>query len=229
VKASPADRIERPLILAHRGDWRHEPENSIGAMTAALAVAGCDGVELDVRISKDGVPVVIHDATLARVQGRPDRVDALTIDALRACGVPALGDVLSVLPQDAFLDVELKGADHGDATAAVLRSGRGEAPRRAVISSFDPAALVAMRSRLPHWRRWLNAEDLAPQTLSLAMGLGCHGVAVRWGAITPGRLREATEAGLVVVAWTVRRSSTVARLGRLGVFACCVEAEALEP
>ena len=69
-----------PLRLAHRGDWRRAPENTIPALTAALEIAGCDGLEFDVRASADGVPVLLHDETLERVQGRPDRVDALTAE-----------------------------------------------------------------------------------------------------------------------------------------------------
>jgi glycerophosphoryl diester phosphodiesterase len=218
----------RSLRLAHRGDWRHAPENSLAALTGAMKVPGCDGVEFDVRLSGDGVPVVIHDATLARVQRRPDRVDGLDALALRAFGVPTLAEVLAALPPEAFLDIELKGDDHGEATARVLLAGRGESPGRAVISSFDPAPVLAMRDALPRWRRWLNLTDMAPQRLSLAQGLGCRGVAVQWGSITPRAVRVAHEAGLEVAAWTVRRRSTVERLGKLGVIACCVEGAALE-
>ena len=85
----------------------------------------------------------------------------------------------------AFLDVELKGEDHGDATAAVLRAGRGEAGERAVVSSFEPPTLAAMADRLPGWGRWLSTLDLAPATVSLALGLGCAGVSVLWGSLTP--------------------------------------------
>ena len=84
-----------------------------------------------------------------------------------------------------------------------------------------------MRALLPGWRRWLNAEDLGPATLSLALGLGCSGVSVLWGGITTAAFRRASDAGLDVAAWTVRRSATVERLGRLGVVACCVEGEVL--
>ncbi len=80
---------------------------------------------------------------------------------------------------------------------------------------------------LPGWPRWLNASDLSPATLSLAVGLGCRGVSVLWGAITPARVRAARSAGLDVAAWTVQRIQTFDRLGRLGVIACCVEGPAL--
>ncbi|MEO5966012.1 MAG: glycerophosphodiester phosphodiesterase [Candidatus Limnocylindrales bacterium] len=218
----------RPLRLAHRGDWRRAPENTLGAFAAAMTVPGCDGVELDVRLARNGVPVILHDETLARVQRRPERVDALPAEALGQAGIPTLAATLSALPADAFVDVELKGDDHGALTADVLLAARGPSGVRAVVSSFDAPTLLSIGERLQGWRRWLNTEDLAPQTLSLAVGLGCSGVSVLWGRITPRDLRVARDAGLDVAAWTVRRSATFERLGRLGVVACCVEAAALE-
>jgi glycerophosphoryl diester phosphodiesterase len=222
--APPTGRI---LRLAHRGDWRVAPENTLAALEAAMRVPGCDGVEFDVRLSRDGVPVVIHDETLSRVQGVTGRVDRLAASALAGHGLPRLDEVLDALP-GAWMDIELKGDDHGDATAAVLRAARGEAPADAVVSSFEPPTLVAIGDRLPGWGRWLNTEDLAPATLSLAIGLGCRGVSVEWGAITPASMARARAAGLEVAAWTVRRRATWERLGRLGVVGCCVEAAALD-
>jgi glycerophosphoryl diester phosphodiesterase len=192
-----------------------------------MRVPGCDGVEFDVRLSRDGVPVLLHDATLTRVQHRRRGVDRLDAVEIAGHGIPRLDEVLAALSQ-AWMDIELKGDGHGEATADVLRFARGEAPGAAVISSFEPPTLMAMRDLLPAWTRWLNAEDLSPSTLSLAVGLGCRGVSVLWGAITPAALGRATDAGLEVAAWTVRRRATFDRLGRLGVVACCVEAAALD-
>ena len=216
-----------PLRLAHRGDWRAAPENSLEALVAATRIRGCDGVEFDVRLSRDGVPVLLHDEMLGRVQRRPERVDALDAVTLACAGIPTLTGVLDALPLSAFLDVELKGDAHGEPTAAVLRTARGDAPERALVSSFEPATLDTMRTLLPGWRRWLNAEDLGPATLSMALGLGCSGVSALWGEITTETFRRASDAGLDVAAWTVRSAPMVERLGRLGVVACCVEGEAL--
>jgi glycerophosphoryl diester phosphodiesterase len=218
----------RALRLAHRGDWRVAPENTLAALVAAMRVPACDGVEFDVQLSRDGVPVILHDETLARVQHRPERVDALDAADLASVAVPALAQALAMLGPDPFLDIELKGDAHGDATAAVLRAARGDRGLRAVLSSFDPPSLAAMTDRLPGWTLWLNTEDLAPATLSLALGLGCRGISVLWGAITPASIRGARDAGLDIAAWTVRRRATFDRLERLGVVACCVEAAALD-
>lgn len=227
--ASPASEPPTLLRLAHRGDWRVAAENSLDALVAATRIPGCDGVEFDVRVSRDGVPVLLHDETLRRVQRTPGRVDELEATALASAGIPTLASVLAALPPDAYLDVELKGDSHGGATAEVLRAGRGDSPTRAVVSSFEGATLATMRELLPGWQRWLNAEDLRPATLSLAVGLGCAAVSVLWGAITPTSLDRAREAGLSVAAWTVRRPETLERLAGLGVIACCVEGDALVP
>ena len=116
------------LRLAHRGDWRLARENSLEALVFAAGMEGVDGVEFDVRLAKDGVPVLLHDETLERVQGRDAAVGDLTAAELREDGIPTLELVLATLPAEAFLDVELKGPGHGAATADVLRAGRGKAP-----------------------------------------------------------------------------------------------------
>jgi len=59
------NRAERPLIFAHRGGAKLAPENTLAAFDRGLE-AGADGLELDVRLSRDGLPVVSHDATLDR-------------------------------------------------------------------------------------------------------------------------------------------------------------------
>jgi glycerophosphoryl diester phosphodiesterase len=220
----------RALRLAHRGDWRRAPENTLPALLAALAVPGCDGLEFDVQPCADGVPILLHDDTLARVQGRPERADELTAAELGRLGVPTLAEVLAAVPRHAFLDVELKG-DPGPATAAVvdaLAAGRGPGLERAVVSSFDEAALERIRTARPAWPRWLNAVDPSPATIRLALDLGCRAISADWRAITPATAAAVGRAGLDLAAWTVRRRSTAAWLERLGVVAICVEAAALD-
>ena len=215
------------LRLAHRGDWRHAPENTIPALLAALRVAACDGVEFDVRLSADGVPVLLHDETLARVQRRPEPVNELRARALEELGVPSLADVLAALPHRAFLDVELKGR-HDRAVVEVLAAGRGPGLVNAVVSSFEPDTLERVAGLVPTWPRWLNAKDLEPATITAATELDCRAISVEWHAIDPSSMARARAAGLDVAAWTVRRRPTAARLARLGVIASSVEAAALD-
>lgn len=218
---------QRPLRLAHRGDWRRAPENTLPALLAALDIPACDGLEFDVRRSADGVPILLHDETLARVQGRPERADQLTADALGDLGVPTLAEVLAAIPRRAFLDVELKG-DHGRAVVDALAAGRGPGLTNAVVSSFEPATLERIAGLAPTWPRWLNTVDLTPSTVAYALDLGCRGIAAEWRAIHPGSAARVRAAGLDLAAWTVRRRPTFDRLAGLGVVAVCVEAAALE-
>ena len=217
----------KTLRLAHRGDWRDAPENSLAAFTAALAVPACDGLELDVRAASDGVTVINHDATLARVHGRPERIDAMTAAALGALGVPTLAEVLITVGRRVFLDVELKG-DPGPAVVGVLAAGRGPALEHAVVSSFERAALERVARLAPAWPRWLNASWLDAATLATARDLGCRAVALDWRAIDERAMDVARAAGLEVAAYTVRRRTTFDRLARLGVVAICAEAAALD-
>lgn len=221
--AAPA----RTLRLAHRGDWRHAPENSLAALLAAVAVPGCDGLEFDVRRAADGVPILLHDETLERVQGRPERADSLSAAALDDLGIPALADVLVAIPRRVFLDIELKG-EHDRTVIEVLASGRGADLRDVVISSFEPDTLERVAGLAPLWPRWLNARTLGADVIATAQELECRGVCVEWQSVDAHTMRLARAAELEVAAWTVRRRATFDRLTRLGVAAVCVEAAALD-
>jgi glycerophosphoryl diester phosphodiesterase len=215
------------LRLAHRGDWRRAPENTVPAFLAALAVPGCDGLEFDVRAARDGVAVCYHDETLKRVHGINRRVNDMTADELGAVGAPTLADALAAIPRRAFLDVELKG-DPGRGAFDALVAGRGPALERAVVSAFQPATLQRIGALAPTWPRWLNAHDASPATIATALELGCRGISVEWHALDGPAVARGRAAGLEVAAWTVRGRSTFARLARLGVGAICVEGAALD-
>jgi glycerophosphoryl diester phosphodiesterase len=215
------------LRLAHRGDSRRGPENSLAAFRAALAIPGCDGLEFDVRVSADGVPVVYHDETLARVHDRSERIDALRSEVLVDLGIPTLEAVLATVGRRPFLDVEFK-VDPGRAGVEILAAGRGPEMRHAVVSSFDRRVLEGVRRRAPAWGCWLNANDLDEPTLADAVALGCRGVAVEWHALDPSAIERGRAAGLEIAAWTVRRRGTYDHLASLGVVAVCVEGAALD-
>ena len=75
-----------PLIIAHRGASAHAPENTFAAFQEAIRV-GADGIEFDVRLAKDDVPVVFHDEDLKRIAGRPEKISDLTSAELAAIDI----------------------------------------------------------------------------------------------------------------------------------------------
>src|SRR2546427_726744 len=109
-----------PLIIAHRGDSAHVPENTLAAFAAALE-EGADLVEFDVQLTKDGQVVVIHDATVDRTTTGRGRVRDLTLAEIRVLSagypsrfadthrgerVPSLGEALAMLKDRARVMVE---------------------------------------------------------------------------------------------------------------------------
>jgi glycerophosphoryl diester phosphodiesterase len=202
-------------------------------MEAAVRVPGCDGLEFDIRSSMDGVPVILHDETLARVQRIPAKCVTLTAAELAEHGIPTLGQVLGAVGCDPFLDVELKEPVQGAIDALELERGRidddgGAVLRNAVVSSFDASILQWLASQQPAWPRWLNAYDLSDGTIRRAVDIGCAVISAERHAIDADAVARSTDAGLGVAAWTVRDPAEYARLEAFGLVAICVEAAALE-
>jgi len=221
------------LRLAHRGDWRVAPENSLAAMEAAMRGPRCDGLEFDIRSSADGAPVLLHDETLARVQQVPAACATLTAAELAAHDIPTLAQVLAVTDCEFFLDVELKEPVQGAIDALELERGRtdddgGPTLRNAVLSAFEPETLRWLAEVRPAWPRWLNAYDLAPATIALASELGCSAISAWWPGIDPAAMARAADAGLGVAAWTVRDLDDYRRLEELGLVGICAEGAALD-
>src|SRR5688572_9302031 len=103
----------RPLILGHRGARHESLENTLASFSVALE-QGADGVELDVRAARDGVPMVIHDESLDRTHEVPGRVAALDSGALMRltnARLPTLEQTVAwAASSGAWLNIELKVA-----------------------------------------------------------------------------------------------------------------------
>ncbi|HYE07605.1 MAG TPA: glycerophosphodiester phosphodiesterase family protein [Planctomycetota bacterium] len=226
----------RPLAIAHRGDSAHRPENTIAAFGAAIA-ARCDGIELDVQLSRDGVPVVCHDGTLARYGGPRRALATMTAAELAACdvgawfaprfrgqGVPTLDAVLRRFGRRTRLLIELKvgrgragrarGARLARAVAEVLaRRGQG---RRHWILCFERHALAAIRRLDPGLTLVLNAER-PPRGLAALKRLGVAIVDLDQRRVTAAVVRRLNEAGLRVTTWTCNEPAVVRRVVAAGV------------
>lgn len=153
-------------IYAHRGYSQQAPENTLAAFQAAVE-AGADGIELDVTLSADDVPVVIHDDSLERTTDAYGPVNAMTAVELGGLDagswfdpafsseyVPTLAEVLQVAADLETVNVELKGGSAAPPnlaarTAEVLRA-HGD-PEQVLVSSFDPRVLWRLKQADPDW------------------------------------------------------------------------------
>lgn len=193
----------RPLVLGHRGMPGDQIENRVEAFEAALR-AGADGVEFDVQLAADGVPVIFHDSSLERTTGRAGRVGDCRSEDLADLGVPLLGPVLERLPAEAVLNIEIKdfrSRDHGLEQAVVDLVRRHGAEGRVLFSSFNPLALARLRRIDPSF---YTAQLTAPGVFA-ALRLGylarLPAVHPHVSELTPARLKAWRRRGRRVVAW----------------------------
>jgi glycerophosphoryl diester phosphodiesterase len=140
--------------------------------------------------------------------------------------------VLQVVGCDPFLDVELKEPVQRAIDVLELERGRIDdngkpVLRNAVVSSFQPEILRWLAEQRPTWPRWLNAYDMSPRTIEVAVELGCTALSAEWHAVDADGLARASAAGLGVATWTVRDLADCERLAALGLVAICVEGNAL--
>lgn len=225
----------RPAVVAHRGASSELPENTLAAFEEAVRV-GADMVELDVRLTADGVPVVLHDSDLGRTTDRSGAVHALPLhevkraDASRGRGprqeIPTLAEVLDVLRGTATgVDIEVKnlpwepGHDPDDAVVETVLGVLADSafPGPVLVSSFNPRTLERARALEPDVPRGLLtiAAFDAREALGHAMAGDHAAVLPQVPAVLeagPGLVRECHEAGVALGTWTVDDEDTLITL-----------------
>jgi glycerophosphoryl diester phosphodiesterase len=175
----PASLVPRPLVYAHRGGAALRPENTLAAFDHGLSL-GADGLEFDVHLSRDGVVVVHHDATLERTTNGRGRLADCTADELarldaahyfqqdgapghypfrgRGHGVPRLAEVLERYP-GCQLIIELKVDDPALATRTIDALRAAGALDRTAVGSFYGRVLRAARAYEPALRTGAAREE----------------------------------------------------------------------
>jgi len=221
-------RPPRPLVMAHRGDPHAGLENTLEAFAAA-ATLGAECIELDVRISADEQLVVFHDATLARLAGRGERVEALTLAQLqnvrlgRGYSIPTLDEVLGTIDSNMLFDLEIKSDAFGrynrvaDGVVECVR--RHDAVDRCLVSSFDPFVLMRSRRLEPRLRTgYLFFRSIAEFFAPLVRPYAVHPETsmVTHDSVAAWRCR-----GYAIHAWTADGSHELRRLQALGIDAVC--------
>ncbi|HEU5169639.1 MAG TPA: glycerophosphodiester phosphodiesterase family protein [Gemmatimonadales bacterium] len=214
------DLSARPVI-AHRGASADAPENTLAAFELAVR-QGADALELDLRLSRDGVPVALHDPTLDRTTPLRGPVAAFTMVELEAAGVPSLADVLAAFPRTPLL-LDVKDAAAQTAVRDVLLA-RGAAAR-CVVAAEETCALGAFRGA--PFVTGACGEDIARLYWSSALrrppatvGYGLLSVPLRHrGLPVPTRwfVAAARRLGCPVHVWTVDAPALARRLWSRGV------------
>jgi glycerophosphoryl diester phosphodiesterase len=221
-----------PKVIAHRGASSDRPENTISAFDEALR-QGCDGIELDIQLTRDEVPVVYHDKTLARAGGGRRRVSDLSLMELQRLNaghsadaqfskqqIPTLAKILSRYARRTELFIEIKTREGTAGAQRHLLLARKTARMvkqfgRAVsisILSFDATVLAAVKRTAPRIPRVLNLAPPARLGPTLAAKLAdFSSLSVDIRRLTPAFARAVHRAGCPLLAFTCNRPQTVAR------------------
>lgn len=226
-----------PVRVAHRGASGSglAPENTLAAFERAIQL-GVDAVELDVRATRDGVVVVMHDPTIDRTTDREGPVDELTFAQLRQADaggwfgrdfvgqrVPTLQEVLDLLRHRALAVVEIKGDwlaeqvlkvahDVDVIDQIVIQSFAPETVRR--INALDASVPTALLiGNLPTSPARMRARRVVHDVLAV----GANILNVWHGGLTPPFFEETRKRGVTVWTWTVDQEAVMRDVIQMGV------------
>lgn len=146
-----------PLVVAHRGDTTNAPENTLAAFQSALSL-GVDGIELDVRLSADGMPIVIHDEFLERTTNGTGPVSSLTTRQLKLLQIrnplrhssgyeriATLEEAIESISTEVEILIEMKGNNRRLARSVAETIAKCYAFQHCMVISFAPGLLVQFR------------------------------------------------------------------------------------
>ena len=216
------------LVFAHRGfPSKTRTENTLEAFHEAVS-HGVDGIEFDIRLSKDGEPVVVHDAVLNRVAGDSRRVAELTSTELGAIvlrhggRIATLNDVTAHVFSPTQLDIEVKTVDVLPALIRKLKTS-AHLRERTIVSSFKSSVIACVQEEVPDVRtlllvsRWPLPLRVKP-FLHALNELKPWGVGLRLFLCTSRRVHLLQRHGFVVAGWDERGMAREARNAKkLGV------------
>ena len=210
--------LPRPLILGHRGSPLEATENTLRSFALARE-EGADGVELDVRIAKDGTPVVIHDATLDRTTSAWGAVSEMAWPALQqmtGAQLPSLEQAAAwAAASSAWVNVEIKTAGAEQSIVDIMRATGGL--ERVIFSSFDPLCVAALSSVAPDARRFLLLDAWDAEASKMVAQSGAQGVCLQVDAATPLNLEVIRNDDLPVIVWTVDDRPRMVEFLRMGI------------
>ena len=223
------------LDFAHRGASAMAPENTLAAFTLA-AEQGAAGIEFDVQLSRDGIPVICHDFSVDKTTDHQGRVSDFTLQEIKQMDagswfgpefagerIPTLEEMIDAVGDRLLLNLELK-------TAALRANGLEEAVaaiiqqraryERIIVSSFNPLALRRLHQIDPHVDLGLLYALDMPLYLRRAWArhlIPCQAMHPYYEMVDAKYMQWARANGYRVNVWTVDDPAEMRRLIALGV------------
>lgn len=205
-----------PIAFAHRGASGYLPENTLPAFRLALE-QGADGIESDAWLSRDGVPVLVHDRLL-RTNGRRQSVTRMSAAELSGHGIPRLADLYAECGIAFELSLDIEWPDVTEAVLDVADAAGATARLWACHDDLDLLRGLRMRSAEVHlvWSTKLEPGALAAR-LPRLVHAGVNALNLRWSGWNAAMVDSVHASGLLAFGWDAHQTRRVARLLDLGV------------
>ncbi|MFC7894483.1 glycerophosphodiester phosphodiesterase [Streptomyces sp. NPDC057381] len=204
--------------VAHRGDPYRYRENTLDSLRSALE-RGADAVETDVRLTRDGVPVLLHDETLKRLWGhdRPLRsLSAAEVRGLTAGRVPTLAEALAATDGSRLM-LDLPGGPGERAVRRVVDVVRECGAQDRVYYTAGPAAMLAVRAADPSAEIAMTWTTAAPPRPALLAAVRPKWLNYRFGLVNKVLAERVHGDGCLLSVWTPDTRRSMRRLIALGV------------
>ncbi|MFI8950873.1 glycerophosphodiester phosphodiesterase [Streptomyces sp. NPDC053750] len=204
--------------VAHRGDPYRFRENTIASLRSALR-CGADAVETDVRLTRDGVPVLLHDETLKRLwqQDRPLRaLSAEEVRELTAGRVPTLAEALAATDGSRLM-LDLPGMPGERAARRIVDVVRACGAADRVYYCAGPVSMLAVRAADPAAEIALTWTTAAPPRPALLAAVRPRWLNYRFGLVDRALAERVHRDGHLLSVWTPDTRRTMRRLRALGV------------
>ncbi|GAA3892534.1 glycerophosphodiester phosphodiesterase [Streptomyces lannensis] len=204
--------------VAHRGDPYRHRENTLASLRSALR-RGADAVEVDVRLTRDGVPVLLHDGTLKRLweQDRPlASLSSDEVQGLTAGGVPTLADALRASDGGRVM-IDLPGEPSVRAVRRVVDVVRQCGASERVYYCAGAQAMLAVRAADPSAEIALTWTSLAPPRPALLDAVRPRWLNYRFGLVDRDLAARVHRGGHLLSVWTPDTRRSMRRLLDLGV------------
>ena len=213
--------LGKVLIIAHRGASAYEPENTLRSVKKALGL-GADMVEVDVRASRDGQIVVMHDAVVDRTTDGKGYVKDMTLKELERLNaglgerVPTLQEVTELMRgRKAQLVVEIKVPGIGKKVLQILKEN--ELDRQTLVTSFYHPILKRVKELEPNMRTGAIIASRPMKAAQLALDANSNALFPKHVYVDPQMVKEAHRHDLAVYPWTIDTSNEIEPLIKMGV------------
>ncbi|MEW2049916.1 glycerophosphodiester phosphodiesterase [Streptomyces sp. NPDC005476] len=210
--------MQNVTAVAHRGDPYRFRENTLDSLRSALAL-GADAVEVDVRLTRDGVPVLLHDETLKRLweQDRPLRaLSAAEVHGLTAGAVPTLAEALAATGGSRLM-LDLPGTREVRTARRIVDVVREAGAADRVYYCADAVAMLAVRAADPSAEIALTRTSLAPPRPALLDAVKPRWLNYRFSLVDRDLAARVHHGGHLLSVWTPDTRRSMRRLVGLGV------------